>query len=601
MSATAEVRTGTFQVREKCSVEMTVRSDHDLNPGDAVEFQFPNSWLLVTGPSFTRELQSEDPAGEHYVGVAPSAGEGRFHVEIRRRHLPYPGGMVRHGRHVLATLAEGSVPAGEPVRIVYANTYAPYVAGTETVWLRARGEAPEVAPLLTVTSGPAERVRIIAPSGVEPGERFEILIVSLDEFDNRSSTEFRGETLVTTDGKTVAEGLDFLGGTKVPVTLESGGVYRFRMRDAVSNAVRVGKGRRGPYWGDIHIHTALSHDGQGNDPYGYARDVSGLDFAAVADHWESLGEAGCGQVLNWAREAHVPGEFVTMLADERNPPELTGHHNVYFRDEQHFLACAAKPGRGPLDLGSLDPSAVTIVPHHTGMGWRDLGRGSIGSAIDLDACDDRGLRPVVEIYSHHGQSELYAPQHVLSYEFNRMRNPERRANTSVPGPYYAQDYWMSGRRLGAIASSDEHSGQGGRRHGGIAAVWAEELTRGAVFDAIRRGRCCATTGERILVEFSADGVEMGGRGRREKGKKLPIRLRVWGTATLLRVEILRHRFGLDSSFAPILSEAPRPESMDACLELEDTAESGCVYYARVTQEPLDWPGMAWTSPVWIDV
>jgi len=26
-----------------------------------------------------------------------------------------------------------------------------------------------------------------------------------------------------------------------------------------------------------------------------------------------------------------------------------------------------------------------------------------------------------------------------------------------------------------------------------------------------------------------------------------------------------------------------------------------MYYARVTQEPLDWPAMAWSSPIWIDV
>jgi hypothetical protein len=76
---------------------------------------------------------------------------------------------------------------------------------------------------------------------------------------------------------------------------------------------------------------------------------------------------------------------------------------------------------------------------------------------------------------------------------------------------------------------------------------------------------------------------------------------VWGTALLLRVELLRFRFGVDDRFWPVLARAPRPESMDAAYELEDTYTAPCMYYARVTQEPLEWPAMAWTSPVWIDV
>ncbi len=159
---------------------------------------------------------------------------------------------------------------------------------------------------------------------------------------------------------------------------------------------------------------------------------------------------------------------------------------------------------------------------------------------------------------------------------------------------------MMGRRFGVIGSSDEHSGQGGRRHGGLAAVWAEALTREAIFDALRERRCYATTGERILVDFSVDGVPMGGCAKRSKGSKLKIRLQVWGTDLLLRVEILRHRFGADTGFLPVLSVPPRPESMDAEFEIEDQFSGHAVYYARITQEPLEWPAMAWTSPVWIE-
>jgi len=618
VGVTAEIVRDAFQVGERCSVEILVRSDEDLGPGDLIEVQFPNSWYLISGPSFTREVQATDPLGDHYVEVAAPESGTRFEVEIHERNLFFPEGRARHGRLIVGRLAKGTVPAGAPVRVLYANTMAPYVAETDTVWVRVKGREVDFLPTLTVTPGPAdddepakpaETLRLIVPSGVEPGQAFDVLVVSLDRFENCSSTRYENQTVTTGSGEVVADGLNFTGSVRVPVTLNEAGIHRFRMGETVSNAVRVGTGVHGPYWGDIHVHTGVSSDGMGCDPYGYARQVSGLDFAGTADHTEGQGEAGFRRTLEWAREAHEPGRFVTILGDERNPGHYTGHHNVYFRDEASFMRCRIRPGlypgrsreEGEESVASLDPASAMLVPHHTGIAWRTVPKpGSIGCAVDIDAVDDRGMRPVMEIYSHHGQSEVYDPQHILAYEFNRMRNPERRANVSMPGPFYAQAYWMAGRRLGVIGSSDEHSGQAGRRHGGLAAVFAGELTREAVFDAIRSRRCYATTGERILLEFTVDGVETGQSGTRRPGQVLSIRFSVWGTDLLLRVEVLRFRFGTDTAFAPILSEAPRPESTDAAFELEDEFVGPCMYYARVTQQPLEWPGMAWSSPIWID-
>ncbi len=171
----------------------------------------------------------------------------------------------------------------------------------------------------------------------------------------------------------------------------------------------------------------------------------------------------------------------------------------------------------------------------------------------------------------------------------------------MTGPYYAQDYWSQGRRIGVIASSDEHSGQGGRRHGGITAVLANDLTRKDVFNAILQRRCYASTGERVLIDFMADDLCMGESGERKQGEGVKLNLNVWGTDLLLRVDILRYRFGLDTCFKPVVSKAPTPESMDMMVLFEDIIETPCMYYARITQEPLEWPVMAWTSPIWIDV
>lgn len=610
MRIEAAARTGAYIVNEPCTVEVGLRADEALEPGAVIEFQFPQTWEMWLGPSFTRAFQTEDPAAPHYIGA--DAGGPRFSVAISQRHLNCPEGWVRHGRLFTATLEEGTVPPGHEVTLRYANTVAPFVVDTDSVWLRVNGVESQVPAVLRTVGGPHARFRVLAPSFAAPGEPFEVRIVSLDGLDNASSTAHRGLRLELDDGACVAEALAFTGVVTVPVTVDAPGVRRFRLGDTVSNAVRVEAGQQGPYWGDIHIHTKVSMDGQGEDPYPYAREVSGLDFAATTDHIQSTGDAGRAFIERWAEDAYEPGRFVTLLADERNPPAWKGHHNLYFRSLEAFtrnwrqVLDAADGTSWPPDsvwqsVNDLSPDEAMIIPHHTGIAFGQHTGPATVQGIDLAAVDDRGMRPVTEIYSHHGQSEYYAPQHALAYEFNRMRRPERRTNVSAPGPYYAQDYWKSGRRIGVIASSDEHSGQGGRSKGGIAAVFMPELTRESLFDALRARRSYGTTGERILLDFEVNGTPMGQELRVTKGEPLTVSMRVWATEPLVRIEILRYRFGVDDDFIQFSPALPSPNELDAEYTLEEKADGPVMYYARVTQFPLEWPSMAWSSPVWVDV
>lgn len=609
MIVKAVLQNNTFEVSQDCDVEILISCGENLEEGDTLEVQFPNSWLLVSGPSHTRGLQTRDPERPHYIAVdhVEDPGTG-FKLKIEQRNLYFPGGKARHGRHITAKLLHGLVRAGETIKFCYANTRAPYISETENLWIRVKGNPPEAAPRLTTVPGEAERIRVLVPSGVEPGEKFDCHVVSLDKFENCSRTKYSGLSLHLDDGTLIEKNIRFTGSIRIPVSIEKEGVYRFSVCGEISNAVKVKKGNKGPYWGDIHIHTKLSYDAQGGNPYEYARNTSSLDFAATTDHWSSLGEKGIRQTAAWAENAYMPGKFVTIPGYERNPVSLQGHHNVYFKTVEGFLKKALIYSADEDDLKQraknewfdYTPDSVIMVPHHTGILFSSFTGNENGNAIDINAADDRGLRPAAEIYSIHGQSELYSPQHFLAYEINRMRNPERRANTSVPGPFYLQDYWKQGRKIGVIASSDEHSGQGGRRRGGIAAVKAPLLTREGIFEAIRGMRCYATTGERILLEFNIEGAGIGETKNISAGTEANIVLKTWGTESLLRVEILRYRFGIDENFQPVESHAPRNGARDHEIRTKEIIEHDTVFYGRVVQEPLDWPGMAWTTPIWIN-
>ncbi len=606
MSIYYSVSPESISVSQECSLELNLSYDKPLKTGDIIEFQYPNSWSLVTGPSFSRPFQTDDPANAHYVSV--SAEEAEFQISINNQNWYFPAGRARHGRKFTAEVVSGDVKPGERIIIACTNTYAPYIAEISQIHLRINGEEPEALPRVEIKGGEHNFFRVIAPSYAAPGERFSVLISSLDRYENASSTPFNQTVLKDLKDKIIRDHISFTGSIRIPVQLEDEGVGRFVFEDTVSNAVKVQRAGERLFWGDIHIHTKLSHDAQGNNPYKYTKNVSGLDFAGAADHWESLGENGYRLTEEWLERENEPGIFVTIPAYERNPGELRGHHNIYFRDietlrkyEPVFDAQADNDENSFNKIQATDSNNLMLIPHHTGLAFGNWQPPQKGCAIDWNAVDDRGLRPAIEIYSHHGQSELYSPQHLLAYEWNRMRNPERRANCSVPGPYYAQNYWMNGRKIGVIGSSDEHSGRGGKVHGGIAAVRADELTRDQIFDAILDRKTYATTGERILLEFEVEDLSMGETGRKNIDDKVQVKLKIWGTGKLLRIEILKYNFKKNNRFTPLLSNAPRPESMDAEVFIEDTIEGDCMYYARVTQEPIEWPAMAWTSPVWIDV
>ena len=134
MKITTKLKQDTFQVRESCSLCISLTCSEDLVSGDTVEFYFPHSWSLVCGPSFTREFQCNDPVEEHYIGV--SADGALFEIEIKNQHQYTPQGICRHGRLFVATLRDGRVSAGALIQVKYANTFAPYVAETEEIGLR---------------------------------------------------------------------------------------------------------------------------------------------------------------------------------------------------------------------------------------------------------------------------------------------------------------------------------------------------------------------------------------------------------------------------------------------------------------------------------
>ena len=311
------------------------------------------------------------------------------------------------------------------------------------------------------------------------------------------------------------------------------------------------------YWGDIHGHSGLS-DGYGlpEEYFERARYDQKLDFAALSDHSEamlifetafpkespdtpSLWEKGIAAL----EEAYAPGQFVTLPAFEWSS-FFFGHRNVYFKNVDHLPASPPNAfySPSPDDLWQIldqEGYEAFTVPHHPA--WIN---GSTDWSFSHE-CDR-----LVEIYSKHGDSESIFSNYELLSDF--LIAPWRKL---LVNNRFVFNALLQGHKLGIIAGSDTHQGLAGstRRdwprgvslkslfgvqgdlelvlklieqgltleqfyiligsgynwdfrepvggNGGLCAVWANDLIREEIWDALWNRTTYGTSGIRPKVQF----------------------------------------------------------------------------------------------------
>jgi len=266
------------------------------------------------------------------------------------------------------------------------------------------------------------------------------------------------------------------------------------------------------YYGDLHSHCDVGY-GQGTVEDAYANARLQLDFASVTAHavWPDMPESDerlaatlayhrrgfARAAARWphlrevTNAANEDGRFVTFLSYEWHSLRY-GDHNVYYRDGQGEIVAAADLDelRTALRRLAATGAATLLVPHHIGYraGYRGIDWGTFTSEFS----------PVVEIVSMHG----VAVSDDAPYPYLHTMGPRDGRGTMQYG-------LRLGKVFGVIGSTDHHAAHPGSHGWGRTAVWAEGLTRRAIWEALVQRRVYALTGDRIALAFAINGHPMG--------------------------------------------------------------------------------------------
>lgn len=354
-------------------------------------------------------------------------------------------------------------------------------------------ELPE-QPAFDLVPGPAAGWKAIVPSEAVVGEPFRLALVAEDIWGNPTadaeaelaldaSLPLRGlpatVTIKSGDGPRVIDNL----------TAEAEGDLVLRVTTAGKELARANPlrvTREQPslkrYWADLHGQSGETIGmGSADDYFRYARDLAfvdvvghqGNDFQITDTFWKELnaltasfdkpGKFVCVPGYEWSGNTGMGGDRNIFYRHEGRPIRRSSHILVEGQISTEAIYTADK-----LFEALQGEDAVVIA--HVG-----------GRYADIKYAHDGRLERAVEVHSSWGTFE-----------------------------WLLHDAFEKGYRVGVVCHSDDHKGRPGATRpgassfgavGGLTCYFMSELTRDALFAALRARRHYGTTGNRLFLDL----------------------------------------------------------------------------------------------------
>jgi hypothetical protein len=407
-------------------------------------------------------------------------------------------------------------------------------------------------PAFDLVAGPAVRWKAILPSLALVGEPFRLALVAEDMWGNptadaagtldlmasRPLAGLPGRiTIAQGDGPCVIENLVASSAGDVDLRVSTFG--RFLAR---ANPLRVATAaplRR--YWADLHGQSGETIGmGSAEDYFRYARDKAFIDMVGHQGNDFQITDAFWKKLNALTAAFDQPGKFVCLPGYEwSGNTGMGGDRNVFFRREGRPIRRSSHI----LVEGATSTDAVytadKLFEALSGEDCRVIAHVG-GRYADVKYAHDGRLERTVEVHSSWGTFE-----------------------------WLLHDALKMGFRVGVVCHSDDHKGRPGATTpgastfgaiGGLSCYFMPELTRDALFEALRTRRHYGTTGTRLFLDvrgafeqdvtgFSEDPqlgpaqelavrAAMMGDIIRPQGVPMTLRVEVIGTAPLERVDVL---------------------------------------------------------------
>lgn len=481
----------------------------------------------------------------------------------------------------------------------------------------------ENPPSINVINNKFDHITLIAPSITFQEEKLQILVRIHDKFKNLVKDFLGSINLQVNENSELIEFKKEHHGLmrfQLP-SLKKKGIYKIRATyngsDFYSNPIICKEEKSGKllYWGYIHGHTNKSDGIRDIEEYFENLINAGLDFGTSTEH-DHLYETTDGDfedVKNIVRKYTENNKFVSIFGYEYGT-WYTGYGDIciYYKDDDIpiFRSEINKYNSTSKLIKSLKQfkDKVLMIAHHTALrsGYRNWDY------------FDNSLEKLVEIYSTWGNQEYRFSQGnpiPPRYKFFGYGKYARKRGAILERKNsFVSDALQKGYKLGFTAGGDDHFGiypsgsidpDNGIYPPGIMAVWAENLSKKSIWEALNKRKCYGTTGPRAVVEFYLENFFMGDiidlKENSSLEKKREIRLNVISPLIIERIEIIRNNI-------IILKEIVKENSIEFKFiddkSFEDVAfnhsvnknEKFVFYYLRIF---LLNNNMAWSTPIWI--
>jgi hypothetical protein len=334
------------------------------------------------------------------------------------------------------------------------------------------------------------------------------------------------------------------------------------------------------FFGDLHNHTDISvcrrsWNPTPKDAYEICRDIEKLDFCAITDHGYNFDPEQWDFLKEQVRCNQDDDTFITFLAEEwtsqGHPPNAPkeqqgyGHHNLIFLDPYfpHFYDSYDGDINPEMLWKELqkDHADFIFIPHQIA---------DMGTNIPKDwKYVNEHFQPVAEIF-----------QGRESYEY--LGCPRQAPHGAKFCGHYMQDVWEQGNIIGVIASPDHWGGIG------KAAVWAKDLSRESLFEAIRARHTYGTSGTKIGLSFCTQKAFMGDKVPLSSIPDYKFQIKAVAFTNIVEVVIFRNN-------KIVYREVP--DEKEISLEWEDHKpfKENSWYYSRIHCADNE---IAWSSPIW---